>query len=46
MVDLVAVRRVVEFGLAQPFGDCEQRRDRQRHQQPTADPVANGSLDE
>ena len=46
MVGLVAVGRVVEPRLPPPFCDGEQRRDRERHQQPAADPVSDGRLDE
>src|SRR5439155_7127492 len=46
MVRLVAVGRIVEPRLPPPLRQGEQRRDRERHQQPAADPVANGGLDE
>ena len=46
MVDLVAVGRIVEPRLPPPFCEGEHRRDRERHQQPAADPVSDGRLDE
>ena len=46
MVGLVPVRGIVELRLPPPFREGQHRRDRRGHQQATADPVANGGLDE
>jgi hypothetical protein len=46
VVRLVAVGRIVESRLTPPFGEGEERGDRERHQQPAADPVADGRFDQ
>jgi len=46
VVRLVAVGRIVESRLTPPFGEGEERRDREWHQQPAADPVADGRFDQ
>ena len=46
VVRLVAVGRIVESRLPPPFGEGEERRDRERHQQAAADPVADGRFDQ
>ena len=46
VVRLVALGRIVESRLTPPFGKGEERGDRERHQQPAADPVADGRFDQ
>jgi hypothetical protein len=46
VIGLVAVGWIVEPRLPPPFRQGEQWRDRERHQQPTTDAVADGGLDQ